>query len=148
MVTSTSTDCTASTSASAVTSDPTGRESDVDSDEEEQARTKVVSLLDRLRSPTAADIARARKIKTNSEPPRGKRRCRGALSSDPKGVTPSQRVREFENEALTVSHGQLYSGVTPLVAYPYFLMWLLWSAPVSSTKINTSGSKIRVNTGL
>ena len=61
---------------------------------------KVASLLDRLKCPTPADIARSRKI----QPPRGKRTCRGALGSDPKGVSPNQRVKEFP---LTVSHGQL-----------------------------------------
>ena len=68
----------------------------------------VVSLLDRLKSPTSADIARPRKTKTN-DPPRGRPRpCRGALSSDPKRVSPSQRVKEFENESLTVSRGNLF----------------------------------------
>ena len=67
----------------------------------------VVSLLDRLKSPTSADIARRRKTKTN-DPPLGKRPCRRALTSDPKGVTPSQRVKEFENKSLTVLRGQLF----------------------------------------
>ena len=30
------------------------------------------------------------------------------MSSDPKGVSPQQRVREFTNESLTVSHGHLF----------------------------------------
>ena len=48
---------------------------------------EVASLLDRLRSPTPTDIARSRKIRSNQlpGPPRGKRTCRGALASDPKG---------------------------------------------------------------
>ena len=65
------------------------------------------SLLDRLKNPTPADIARPRKIRKN-QPPRGKRTCRGTLGSDPKGVSPSQRVREFPTEPSTVSHGQLF----------------------------------------
>ena len=52
-----------------------GSKSDISSGRE------VVSLLDRLKSPSPADIARLRKTKTN-EPPRGKRKCRGALVSD------------------------------------------------------------------
>ena len=67
----------------------------------------VVSLLDRLKSPTPADIARPRKIQKN-DPLRGQCRCKGSSSSDPKSVTPSQRVREFDKEALVVSHGHLF----------------------------------------
>ena len=70
---------------------------DYDTDTESEETGTVVSLLDRLKSATAADIARPRKRKRN-DPPRGKRRCKGAVSSDPKGVTPQQRVREFTNE--------------------------------------------------
>ena len=80
---------------------------DYDTDTESEETGTVVSLLDRLKSATAADIARPRKTKRN-DPPRGKRRCKGAVSSDPKGVTPQQRVREFTNESLTVSQGHLF----------------------------------------
>jgi hypothetical protein len=68
---------------------------------------EVASLLDRLKSPTTADIQRRRKI-TKNQPPRGKRTCTGALGSDPKGVSQNQRVKEFPTEPLTVSHGQLF----------------------------------------
>ena len=85
--------------------------SDVDesSPESEVLKEKeaVVSLLDRLKAPTPADIARPRKIQKN-DPPKGQRRSKGPSSSDPKGITPSQRVREFDKEALTVSHGHLF----------------------------------------
>ena len=79
---------------------------DSESDEDVGEKGKVVSLLDRLKCATSADIARPRKIRTN--PPKGKRPCRGALESDPKGVSPSQRVREFATEPFTVSHGYLF----------------------------------------
>ena len=80
---------------------------DYDTDTESEETGTVASLLDRLKSATAADIARPRKTKRN-DPPRGKRRCKGAVSSDPKGVTPQQRVREFTNESLTVSQVHLF----------------------------------------
>ena len=54
------------------------------------------SLLERLRDPTPAAIARKRQTKTN--PPVGKRQCRGSSVSDPKNFKPSKRVREFPNE--------------------------------------------------
>jgi len=41
-------------------------------------------------------------------PPKGKHRCKGRHASDPKGVTPSQRVREFPKESLSVSKGHLF----------------------------------------
>ena len=63
------------------------------------------SLLERLRAPTPAAIARKRQTKTN--PPVGKRQCRGNSVSDPKSVEPSKRVREFPNEQLKVSGGKL-----------------------------------------
>ena len=61
----------------------TGSESDISSSHE------VVSLIDRLKSPSPANIARLRKTKTNKSP-RGRQKCRGALVSDPKGIFPSQ----------------------------------------------------------
>ena len=67
----------------------------------------VVSVLDRLKATSTVDIARPRKTKRNDPPPT-KRQCKGAVSSDPKGVSPQQRVREFKNESLTVSHGNLF----------------------------------------
>ena len=54
--------------------------------------TQVVSLLSRLRLPTASDLGRKRK--TASNPPNGKRRSRGAGVNEPKNIHPSQRVRE------------------------------------------------------
>ena len=88
----------ASTSASSTSlsaaSDPFDVESDIDSKTELTKKSgttqnkMVVSLLHRLKSPTAADISRA-KMKKN-DPPRCKCHCRGALSSDPKGIHVSE----------------------------------------------------------
>ena len=108
MAASTSSSCSVSGSVS----DNTGFNSDLDSATEEseldQEKWTVASLLDRLKSPTSADIARPRKTKMN-DPPRGKLRpCKGALASDLKGVTPSQRVKEFKNKSLTVLRGHLF----------------------------------------
>ena len=52
------------------------------------------SLLDLLKSPTAAEINQKRKVKT-SLPPVGKCRSGGNPLSDPKGIQPSKRVLEF-----------------------------------------------------
>ena len=69
-------------------------EESVDTEEETDepvatlAKNTVSSILDKLKSPTPAAINRLRKTKTNSVPPHRKRRCRGDLASDPKGVKP------------------------------------------------------------
>ena len=88
-----------------------GQDSESDGDTGKGREEKeVASLLDRLRSPTPTDIARSRKIRSNQPPgpPRGKRTCRGALASDPKGSYPRQQVKEFPTEPFTVCHGQLF----------------------------------------
>ena len=79
--------CSGSSSSSSLESFDS--ESDLSSGLEERT---IVSLLDWLKFPSPADIARLRKIKTN-EPPRGKCKCRGAPMYDPKGVSLSQRVQ-------------------------------------------------------
>ena len=76
-----------------VVSDCESRDSGEEAEVEAGPSTKVISLLDRLRSPTSAEIARKRKTKANP-PPKGKRRCKGTLTSDPKSVSPNQRVRD------------------------------------------------------
>ena len=69
-VASTSDSCSFSAGASTLSD---GRDSDIDSEEgKDQERRRVVSLLDRLKAPSAADISRPRKTKKN-EPPHGKR---------------------------------------------------------------------------
>ena len=61
----------------------------------------IPSLLDKLKCP---DLARKRKIKTN---PSGKKRCKGAVASEPH-VSPLTRVREYPNEFLGVVSGKLF----------------------------------------
>ena len=66
-----------------------------------------LSLLDKLRAPKASELSRKRKVQVN--PSVGKRRhLPGGSHTDPKSVTPSQRVREFPTEHLTVSVGKLF----------------------------------------
>ena len=67
----------------------------------------VISMLDRLRAPTLADISRSRKTKSNP-PPKGKRRCMGTLHSDPKGVSPAQRIKEYSEEPFLISNSRLF----------------------------------------
>ena len=69
----------------------------------------VASLLEKLRSPCASELARKRKIDANSAPPTGKKRStQDVRKFDPKSVRPSQRVSEFPGEELTESAGKLF----------------------------------------
>ena len=51
-----------------------------------------LSILDVLRAPTHTELTRERKIDSNP-PPKGKRRARGEGSSEPKTVSPRQRLK-------------------------------------------------------
>ena len=66
----------------------------------------VQTFLTKLRAPRRSDLTRKRKIHHNS--PQVSRKRKPTCSTDPRSVTPSQRVREFPNEALTVSAGKLF----------------------------------------
>ena len=68
----------------------------------------VPSLLAKLRAPKPSELARKRKVATNYRRG-GKRRCTtSSSSSEPKSVTPQQRVRQFPNEELVVSNRRLF----------------------------------------
>ena len=66
----------------------------------------VISLLDRLRSPTPADLARKRQWKQNP-PPNGVKRGKGKEKGDPKNISASERVKTYPNEEFTVKSTQL-----------------------------------------
>ena len=61
-----------------------------------------LSILDVLRPPTPSELTSKRKVDSNP-PPKGKRRARGEGSTEPKTVSPRQRIDEFPDERLTVT---------------------------------------------
>ena len=63
-----------------------------------------VSLLSRLKSPTLADLARKRKVRTN--PPKGIKKGKGAVAADPKSVYAADRVKSYPNEYLTQNYNK------------------------------------------
>lgn len=67
----------------------------------------VISLLDRLRSPTPADLARKRQLKQNP-PPKGVKRGKGKEKGDPKNISASERVKTYPNEEFTVRNSKLF----------------------------------------
>ena len=96
-----STTSTASTSTSSSSSVPSTT-TDISS-----SSSTVTSLLSRLHRPTSSELSRKRKVDRNP-PPKGKKRSRGASASDPKSVTPSQRIRQYAGENLSVSNKKLF----------------------------------------
>ena len=69
--------------------------------------TTAKSLMDSLRTPTASELSRKRKIDCN-KPPKGKKRSRGTCSSDPKFITPEQRVKQHPKGCFSVSNKKLF----------------------------------------
>ena len=69
------------------------------------ANVDVPSLLSRLRCPTPSELARKRKVKSN--PPKGVKCGKSAVSVEP-SVPPSTRIKEFPNEHLSVVSKKLY----------------------------------------
>ena len=72
-----------------------------------QSDSPVVSLLDRLRPPTPADLARKRQLKQNP-PPKGVKRGKGKEKGDPKNISPYERVKAYLDEEFTVRNNKLF----------------------------------------
>ena len=75
----------------------------------------VVSVLDRLKSPTPADISRKRQSTWGGVWPGHKARLihlplvnDSVEGTPPKRIEPSKRVQEFPNELLKISGGKLF----------------------------------------
>ena len=67
----------------------------------------MLGILDVLKAPKVAVQNRKRRVLSN--PGRGKRRCSSSsTSSEPKRVTPQQRIKEFPGEQLVVSSYKLF----------------------------------------
>ena len=65
-----------------------------------------VSLLSVLKAPDMSELSRKRKIMKN--PPSGKRRLCSSCQSNPKGIKPQQRVKEYLTEPFIVSSSKLF----------------------------------------
>ena len=70
--------------------------------------SKSSSLLDTLRAAKASDLERKRKMACNSAPRGGKRRKVRSSSSEPKNISPVQRVKQYPGEQLEISAGKLF----------------------------------------
>ena len=59
----------------------------------------VISLLDRLRSPTPADLFRKRHLRQNP-PPKGVKMGKGKEKGNPKRISACERVKSYPNVSL------------------------------------------------
>ena len=66
----------------------------------------AVSLLSVLKAPGMSELSRKRKVKWN--PPIGKKKAHSSCQSNPKGIKPQQRVKEYPVEPFIVSCGKLF----------------------------------------
>ena len=69
--------------------------------------SSTVSLLNVLKAPKSSSLSRKRTEAHNSIPPRGKRKCRGTSTHDPKGVKPMQQIKEYPEEPFSVSNNKI-----------------------------------------
>ena len=67
----------------------------------------VISLLDRLRSPTPADLARMRLLKQNP-PPKGVKMGKGKEKGDPKNISANERNKTYLDEGFIVRKSKLF----------------------------------------
>lgn len=70
--------------------------------ESEDTTSSPLSILEVLKSPVHTELTRKRKVDFNP-PPEGKRKARGEGSTEPKTISPRQRVTEFPDECLIVT---------------------------------------------
>ena len=68
----------------------------------------AASLLDVLRAPKTSELNRKRKVLSNRGTRGRRRKTSSSTSSEPKSITPQQRVKEYPGEYLTVSRGKLF----------------------------------------
>ena len=98
--------CSSSQSFSSAT-EPDSESADSVTTNTSSTQSPALSLLDKLCPLKTSELSRKRKVQEN--PSKGKcRRLPRESQSDPKSVTPSQRVREFPTEQLTVSASKLF----------------------------------------
>ena len=67
----------------------------------------AISLLDRLRYPTPADLSRKRHLRQNP-PPKGVKTGKGKEKGDPKRISACERVKSYPNEEFIVRSSKLF----------------------------------------
>ena len=67
----------------------------------------VISLLDRPKSPTPADLSRKRHLRQNP-PPKGVKTGKGKKKGDPIRISAGDRVKLYQNEEFIVRSSKLF----------------------------------------
>ena len=67
----------------------------------------VISLLDRLRSPTPADLSRKIRLR-QTPPPKGVKTGKGTEKGDLKRISACERVKSYPNEKFIVRSSKLF----------------------------------------
>ena len=86
-------------------SDEASEQNDIESEENRSSESSA-SILTQLRCPPASQLARKRRIKVN--PPVGKRKGKGHVSANPKGITAGERVKSYPNDCLSARGSVLF----------------------------------------
>ena len=104
---STTTDSAEQSEHGLLTSDTPVLSGDSEFLSDESESSEVNLFLSKFKAPKQSDLARKRKIRRNPARPRT-RKMKPSCSTDPKSVTPSQRIKEFAEEPFIVSAGKLF----------------------------------------
>ena len=78
----------------------------IESDSSTRSGNSAVSLLSVLKAPGMSELSCKRKVVKN--PPIGKKKAHSSCQSNPKGIKPQQRVKEYPTEPFIVSCGKLF----------------------------------------
>ena len=75
-----------------------------------ECQSSTCSILDKLKAPTKSDLARKRKIEKPKTPTAQTKKHKSCVTNltDPKTVSPIQRIKDFRNERLAVRNGKLF----------------------------------------
>ena len=77
----------------------------------EASSNSSISIIDKLKPSTKSDLARKRKIERPKAPTaQAKKLHKSTVTNptDPKGISPAQRVKDFPNECLAIRNGKLF----------------------------------------
>lgn len=73
----------------------------------ESEASSSCTILDKLKAPTKSDLSRKRKIEKPKTAQLKKHKSSVTNQTDPKSVSPAQRVKDFPNECLEVKNGTI-----------------------------------------
>ena len=75
-----------------------------------ESQSSACSVLDKLKAPTKSDLARKRKIEKPKMPTAQTKKHKSCVTNqtDPKSISPIQRIKDLPGECLAVRKGKLF----------------------------------------